>query len=559
MATSSSAAKKPAAKKSSALAAGAARAGGERERRRSTPLLSAAIDADTAPPTRRRSASKTAAAPAPATSAASAPKALPAKKAATKPAATKAAPATKRPAAKAATKPAATKVAPATKAAAPATKAATKRAATRTAPTKVAATKSAVAQSAATDATQAPTTDAATQPVTARGKHRPRPTVRSAPVAKARSQSGERRVPRLSPKAKRAADDLAARRLRLADPVADAPRVSRVATAAATDTTPAPRLDPTSGAARVPVPMPGLDDLVQGIITAVRFAAEAAGMSPEDIERKLAAAIAYVRRRIEGDYDVDEFGYDEHFTQSVVFPLLRPIYENWFRVEVRGIENIPAEGGALIVANHSGTIAIDSIITQLAVHDETANHRIMRALGADLVFQTPFIGLFARRTGSTLAANSDAERLFEAGELVGVFPEGFKGVGKPFKERYKLQRFGRGGFVAAALKAGVPIIPTSIVGAEEIAPIIGNMNSVARIFGLPYAPITPTFPWLGPLGLIPLPSKWIIEFGTPIPTDGFGPRADEDPMLVFDLTDQVRETIQQTLYALLMQRKSVFF
>jgi 1-acyl-sn-glycerol-3-phosphate acyltransferase len=307
------------------------------------------------------------------------------------------------------------------------------------------------------------------------------------------------------------------------------------------------------------VPVPNVADLVQGAITAVRFAAEAAGMSPEEIESKLAAAIAYVRRRVEGNYEVDEFGYDAHFTEHVVLPLLRPIYRNWFRVEVRGIENIPAEGGALIVANHSGTIAIDSVMTQVAVHDEHPQHRVMRALGADLVFQTPFLGPYARRTGSTLATNSDAERLFAKGELVGVFPEGFKGVGKPFSERYKLQRFGRGGFVSAALKAGVPIIPTSIVGAEEIAPIIGNMTTFARLFGLPYAPITPTFPWLGPLGLIPLPSKWIIEFGAPIPTDGYGPRADEDPMLVFDLTDQVRETIQQTLYALLMQRKSVFF
>lgn len=140
-----------------------------------------------------------------------------------------------------------------------------------------------------------------------------------------------------------------------------------------------------------------------------------------------------------------------------------------------------------------------------------------------------------------------------------MFPEGFKGVGKPFKERYKAQRFGRGGFVSAALKAGAPIIPTSVVGAEEIAPIIGNMKTVARLLGLPYAPITPTFPLLGPLGLIPLPSKWIIEFGAPIETASHGAAAADDPMLVFDLTDQVRETIQQTLYSLLMQRRSVFF
>ena len=179
-------------------------------------------------------------------------------------------------------------------------------------------------------------------------------------------------------------------------------------------------------------------------------------------------------------------------------------------------------------------------------------------LGADLVFQLPFIGTMARRSGSTLAANTDAERLLRGGELVGVWPEGFKGVGKPFSERYKLQRFGRGGFVSAALRTGAPIIPCSIVGAEEIYPILGNLKTVARLVGAPYVPITPTFPLLGPLGLIPLPSKWIIEFGKPIRTDEYPAGAADDPMLVFDLADQVRESIQQALYRLLMQRRSVF-
>ena len=165
----------------------------------------------------------------------------------------------------------------------------------------------------------------------------------------------------------------------------------------------------------------------------------------------------------------------------------------------------------------------------------------------------------ARKAGHTLACNADAERLLSNGELVGVWPEGFKGIGKPFSERYKLQRFGRGGFVSAALRTGAPIIPCSIVGAEEIYPIVGNLRTLARIVGLPYIPITPFFPLLGPLGLIPLPSKWIIEFGEPVETASLGPAAAEDPMLVFNLTDQIRETIQQTLYQLLMQRRSVFF
>jgi 1-acyl-sn-glycerol-3-phosphate acyltransferase len=113
--------------------------------------------------------------------------------------------------------------------------------------------------------------------------------------------------------------------------------------------------------------------------------------------------------------------------------------------------------------------------------------------------------------------------------------------------------------VSAALRTRTPIVPCAIVGAEEIYPILGNMPTLARLLGLPYAPITPTFPWLGPLGLLPLPSKWLIEFGTPVSTDDQPPGAADDPMLVFDLTDQVRQTIQQTLYALLVQRRSVFF
>ena len=303
---------------------------------------------------------------------------------------------------------------------------------------------------------------------------------------------------------------------------------------------------------------PGPAELVELAVNVLRAAATAAGVPAEDVERQVAETLAYVRRRLTGDYTVDEFGFDEEYTVHVHLPLLRPLYKSWFRVEVKGIENIPSEGGALVVANHSGTVAMDSLMTQVAVHDEHPNKRHLRMLGADLVFQLPFVGAIARRSGTTLAANTDAERLLADGHLVGVWPEGFKGVGKPFSERYKLQRFGRGGFVSAALRAGIPIVPCSIVGAEEIYPMIGNLPTVARLLGLPYVPITPTFPWLGPLGAIPLPSKWLIEFGAPIDTTALGRDAADDPMLVFDLTDQVRETIQQTLYSLLMQRRSVF-
>ncbi|MGW2838599.1 lysophospholipid acyltransferase family protein [Streptomyces sp. NPDC001493] len=278
-----------------------------------------------------------------------------------------------------------------------------------------------------------------------------------------------------------------------------------------------------------------------------------------DWDRRIAGGLAFLRRRVTGDYEVDEFGYDEELTDQVLMSLLRPLADKYFRVEVKGIENIPKDGGALVVANHSGTLPLDGLMLQVAVHDHHPADRHLRLLAADLVFRLPVVNELARKAGHTLACAEDAQRLLELGEIVGVMPEGFKGLGKPFGDRYKLQRFGRGGFVSTALRAGVPIVPCSIVGAEEIYPMLGNAKTVARLLGFPYFPVTPTFPWLGPLGMVPLPTKWTIQFGEPIPTDGYPPEAAEDPMLMFNLTDQVREQIQHTLYKLLVQRRSVFF
>ncbi|QYC38024.1 2-acyl-glycerophospho-ethanolamine acyltransferase [Nonomuraea coxensis DSM 45129] len=270
----------------------------------------------------------------------------------------------------------------------------------------------------------------------------------------------------------------------------------------------------------------------------------------------LAELLAFLRRRLDGDYEVDEFGYDPELTDKVFLELVRPLYNHWFRVETVELHNVPEEGGALVVANHSGTLPVDALMLQVAMHDDV--HRPLRLLGADLVYQLPLLSHLARKTGHTLACREDADRLLRKGELVGVFPEGFKGVGKPFSERYKLQRFGRGGFVASAIRAGVPILPTAIVGAEEIYPKIGDIRSLARLLGLPYVPITPFFPLLGPLGLVPLPSKWMIEFGEPIRTDHYEPEAADDPMLVFNVTDHVREVIQQMLNELRLRRGHAF-
>jgi 1-acyl-sn-glycerol-3-phosphate acyltransferase len=282
--------------------------------------------------------------------------------------------------------------------------------------------------------------------------------------------------------------------------------------------------------------------------------AEAFGVDWQD---SLDSVVAFARSRLEGDYAVDEFGFDPDFTTKIFLPMLRPMVQRWFRVEVRGIENVPTSGSALLVSNHAGTMPLDGMVLHSVIYDEIARH--VRMLGADLIFKTPFSHDLARKTGTTLACQEDAERLLASDQLVAVFPEGFKGLGKPYADRYKLQRFGRGGFVSAAVRASVPIIPVSIVGSEEIYPLISSVPVLARALGIPYFPVTPLFPWLGLLGLVPLPSKWIIEFGEAIATDELSPGAADDPMIVFNVTDQVRETIQHALYALLMQRRSAFF
>ena len=282
------------------------------------------------------------------------------------------------------------------------------------------------------------------------------------------------------------------------------------------------------------------------------------GVDDHDVwDARVAAFLAFLRRRLTGQYDVDEFGFDSELNDNVFQPLLEPLYRDWFRVEVSGAKNVPLDGAGLVVANHSGTLPLDALMLTHAVHTEPQLRRNLRLLGADLVFRVPFMSEIARKSGATLACAPDAERLLRNGELVGVFPEGFKGIGKNYRDRYKLQRFGRGGFVSAALATGTPIVPVAIVGAEETYPLMGNIKPLARLLGIPYFPVTPTFPWLGPLGLIPLPSKWLIEFCPPIDTEHLQGDAD-DPIVVFNLADQVRETIQQTVHELLARRPEPF-
>jgi 1-acyl-sn-glycerol-3-phosphate acyltransferase len=284
---------------------------------------------------------------------------------------------------------------------------------------------------------------------------------------------------------------------------------------------------------------------------------------------RAARAAEFARRRLAGEFEVDQFGFDPELNSAVLMPAALALYRSWFRVQARGLGSIPDSGAALIVANHSGVLPLDAIMLQAAVFAEHPAGRNLRLLGADLVYTLPLLSSLARRSGHTRAAPGEARRLLAAGELVGVFPEGFKGTGKPFSDRYQLQRFGRGGFARIALQAGVPIIPCAIVGAEEIYPMLGNSPALARALRLPYFPLTPLFPWLGPVGAVPLPSNWIIEFCEAVPTrgpvldgigpDGVGPTAGApDEELVADLADRVRDTIQAKLDELVAARGPAF-
>jgi len=260
----------------------------------------------------------------------------------------------------------------------------------------------------------------------------------------------------------------------------------------------------------------------------------------------------FLRRRWQGRYHVDEYGFDEELTEEVLLPLLRPLYRRYWRVEVRGIENVPSSGPAVLACNHSGVVPWDAAMLLVGLHDEHPAHPIVRIQGADGLMELPVFSHLARKAATTAQSDYDSLRMLQEGEIVAVFPEGFRGLGKPFGERYRLQRFRRDSFVEVALRTGAPIVPVGIVGAEETYPMLANMLPLARLLGLPYFPVTPAFP-------VPLPSKWIVEFGEPLQTESFGEDAATDAMTVFNIADGVRDIIQQSLYRNLLQRRTWFW
>jgi 1-acyl-sn-glycerol-3-phosphate acyltransferase len=254
----------------------------------------------------------------------------------------------------------------------------------------------------------------------------------------------------------------------------------------------------------------------------------------------------------------DRFGFDPKFTDRVTNVALW-FYRNYWRVEAEGVSNVPSRGRALLVANHAGVIPYDGAMIRTAILAEHPHPRHARMLVVDWAFAMPFTNMLLLKTGNVLAHPDNATALLERDELVGVFPEGEKGAAKGYRNRYRIRRLGRGGFVQVALRTGAPIIPVAVVGSEEVHPVIADIKPLARLLGLPMAPITPTFPWLGPAGLIPLPSKWFIAFGRPIEVAQHGTEAAGDARLVLELSEQVREWIQSAVHLLLGKRRTIFF
>lgn len=256
--------------------------------------------------------------------------------------------------------------------------------------------------------------------------------------------------------------------------------------------------------------------------------------------------------------EVDDFGFDPIYDQKAR-GLLEFLYTRYFRVEATGIDRVPARGRCLLVANHSGTLPLDGVMIKTAVKLEHPTPRDVRWLTEDFIFHMPFLGSMMNRLGAVRACQENAERLLEKEQLCAVFPEGVKGIGKLFGERYRLQRFGRGGFIKLCLRTNTPIIPVAVVGAEETNPLLFKIEYLSKALGLPYVPVTPTFPALGPLGLLPAPTKWQIQFGEPIDVGAYGRDAAEDELLVGKLAERVRATIQGMLDRAVGSRKSVFF
>ncbi len=255
--------------------------------------------------------------------------------------------------------------------------------------------------------------------------------------------------------------------------------------------------------------------------------------------------------------DVDEWGRSER-VRALARLVYDPIYRHWFRAEWEGLEKLPSTGGALLVANHAGAIPSDAPVIVHGI--EVERHRAVYGL-ADFFFRsTPFVGTLWSRTGGVTAHPQNAYRLLRQQQLVLTFPEGSKGSGKTYPERYQLRRFGRGGFVEIAMRAGVPVIPIAVVGAEESMPILFKINGLAKVLGVPYVPVTANMLAFGPLGLIAyFPAKFRLRVLDPVHFDVPPDQERYSKSRIMDAAEGIRLSLQEALYDMLSRRRSIWF
>ena len=257
------------------------------------------------------------------------------------------------------------------------------------------------------------------------------------------------------------------------------------------------------------------------------------------------------------EFGYDSFGFNREFVRRALLPA-KWIYRHYFRVQCFGTEKVPSAGRVFLIANHSGQLPLDAAMILLSMLVDKQPPRMVRTMVERWVAQIPFFSYLFARWGQIVGIPDNCREVLENEEAILVFPEGVRGISKTFDRAYELQEFGLG-FMRLALEMGVPIVPVAVVGAEEQAPALANLTSVGGLIGAPAFPVTPTFPLLGPLGVVPLPTKWSLDFGDPVPMDAHGPDAAEDPILVNRLAEQVRGTVQRMIDGRLARRRSIWF
>ena len=264
---------------------------------------------------------------------------------------------------------------------------------------------------------------------------------------------------------------------------------------------------------------------------------------------------------IETERQVSDWGRSERVEGLVDRTVVDFLYHLWFRCEIEGIENVPSDGAALLVSNHSGALPPDAAMIVKAVKEEHPRPRPVHLTVEHFFKGYPGFSMLVPKIGGVAAHPANVQRLlYDEQQLVLVFPEGRKGTEKLYKDRYRLRRFGRGGFVEAAMRGRAPIVPIAVVGAEESMPAFAQLRPLQRLTGLIYFPITPTWPHLGLLGMVGyLPAKFKIRFLPPVQTDDLGEEPWEDKALVQTIAHDVRATIQEELLDMVGKRRSVWF